>query len=857
MFRNPDIDFAKLVEQLEGKASLTPEMVLEGKKLEEVPHKAVLKETKEEVQILEYSDLGYCKVKIGEKEEWIEVGKLDFPKLLNETEINEPPAALASLAKKAGKSVKDAERYWQETKKQLLKSTGKKEKDLTSRDYQYIMGVVKKRLGLPTKPLKDSKVLETAKDAYGDEIKVGDKVKVVEPAPESELVGKVFTVVAIEDEDGRANVFVRDEQGNEDYFWADKLEKVSESKSLKEGFFSSELSVLIQDLVEQGKSDAEIIEEVKRRYPQIDSKDVEIYLKGLRSSESKIPKFNEPIHKQMKDLLEADLIAVLSDEQDAKELAQKKKGWYRKDEQTGKFKVYVGESYPDSPRMFEFLSDHWKEFIDREDEELKGLKVGATLVNKKTGDKWKVLKIHRDYVDAENLKTGEKTTIGKTLIATKVIDVEESKKEGGKMYKDISRIIDESLKVFEEREIKEQDEDLRRGAYEFVKKNPPEKTDAIEVRLVDGSVWKLGVAAIVTDHLRYDYVFVNVNDPSVFTFNLYSGGVAAGGISDSYKFSHIQGVTFVGFYEDIKGGTFESKVFEERGKGQGVGGPRQYDGGAKYCYCTRCGYHMEHPRGVPCKDIKCPNCGEYTMIGVNEIPESIKEQDTRSIKVEHPGILEVPAGKKFWQLPLKHYINLAKKKGRAAIARAINNLRRWNKNRAPDIAKKAEELMNRLKANPQWQAITATESISEADAKRYQELAERLFIADYLLNEKKDLTEKERNFIRDLLQVKLSEAEREIVFEKYLDLKEGIEEGRRVEYEIDPDATEDDIQSHLRGVAAVSGVLYDEDEAIIRFLEEKGKATVSEIASGTAIPESEVRRRLKVLQDFGLVRKVR
>lgn len=65
-----------------------------------------------------------------------------------------PPPALKSLAGKAGKSLKDAERYYDDAKKQRLKKTGKKEKDLTNDDYRYIMGVVKKRLGLPTKPVE-------------------------------------------------------------------------------------------------------------------------------------------------------------------------------------------------------------------------------------------------------------------------------------------------------------------------------------------------------------------------------------------------------------------------------------------------------------------------------------------------------------------------------------------------------------------------------------------------------------------------------------------------------------------------------------------------------------------------------
>jgi len=47
----------------------------------------------------------------------------------------------------------------------------------------------------------------------------------------------------------------------------------------------------------------------------------------------------------------------------------------------------------------------------------------------------------------------------------------------------------------------------------------------------------------------------------------------------------------------------------ERGRGRGRGGPRQGDGGAKYCKCPKCGYTIEHERGKPCQEISCPKCG--------------------------------------------------------------------------------------------------------------------------------------------------------------------------------------------------------------------------------------------------------
>ena len=62
-----------------------------------------------------------------------------------------PAPALQSLAKKYGKSLKDAERYYKEAKKQREKKVGK---DLDSADYSRIMGVVKIRLSLPVKKVE-------------------------------------------------------------------------------------------------------------------------------------------------------------------------------------------------------------------------------------------------------------------------------------------------------------------------------------------------------------------------------------------------------------------------------------------------------------------------------------------------------------------------------------------------------------------------------------------------------------------------------------------------------------------------------------------------------------------------------
>ena len=47
----------------------------------------------------------------------------------------------------------------------------------------------------------------------------------------------------------------------------------------------------------------------------------------------------------------------------------------------------------------------------------------------------------------------------------------------------------------------------------------------------------------------------------------------------------------------------------ERGAGRGVGGKRQGDGGAEFCVCVDCGARVEHDRGTPCVEMRCPKCG--------------------------------------------------------------------------------------------------------------------------------------------------------------------------------------------------------------------------------------------------------
>ncbi len=43
-----------------------------------------------------------------------------------------------------------------------------------------------------------------------------------------------------------------------------------------------------------------------------------------------------------------------------------------------------------------------------------------------------------------------------------------------------------------------------------------------------------------------------------------------------------------------------------QGSGAGAGGGY---GPAGYCICLRCGYRVPKQPGVPCREMRCPNCG--------------------------------------------------------------------------------------------------------------------------------------------------------------------------------------------------------------------------------------------------------
>jgi hypothetical protein len=65
------------------------------------------------------------------------------------------------------------------------------------------------------------------------------------------------------------------------------------------------------------------------------------------------------------------------------------------------------------------------------------------------------------------------------------------------------------------------------------------------------------------------------------------------------------------------------------------------------------------------------------------------------IKTKHPGLLKVPEGKSVWTMPIKHFVNLAKRIGRAKVSRALTNLKVWNKNKRTENATKIKDFVER------------------------------------------------------------------------------------------------------------------------------------------------------------------
>jgi hypothetical protein len=84
---------------------------------------------------------------------------------------------------------------------------------------------------------------------------------------------------------------------------------------------------------------------------------------------------------------------------------------------------------------------------------------------------------------------------------------------------------------------------------------------------------------------------------------------------------------------------------------------------------------------------------------LQKLDEEFLYEKGPKVEVEHEGILDIPEGKSFNDMPISHFKNLMGKKGRAPVMRALLNLERWNKDRAgyEHIAKHARKVIDALK----------------------------------------------------------------------------------------------------------------------------------------------------------------
>lgn len=84
--------------------------------------------------------------------------------------------------------------------------------------------------------------------------------------------------------------------------------------------------------------------------------------------------------------------------------------------------------------------------------------------------------------------------------------------------------------------------------------------------------------------------------------------------------------------------------------------------------------------------------GRYCQHGKynQEVNEAVE------IDVKNTGVLEVPENKSVDELPIKHFVALANKKGLSTVTRALNNLQVWNKNKDPKLSKWAGDMIDKV-----------------------------------------------------------------------------------------------------------------------------------------------------------------
>lgn len=104
-----------------------------------------------------------------------------------------------------------------------------------------------------------------------------------------------------------------------------------------------------------------------------------------------------------------------------------------------------------------------------------------------------------------------------------------------------------------------------------------------------------------------------------------------------------------------------------------------------------------------------------------------EKTDPKDIEVTHPGILDVPEDKNINEMPLEHFVKIAKSKGLSAVTKALMNLVRWNKDRNPKLSQWAKDTQEKVS-----KAMEKKESMEKHERyKRYFEKTDKIFLKEY------------------------------------------------------------------------------------------------------------------------------
>ena len=236
-------------------------------------------------------------------------------------------------------------------------------------------------------------------------------------------------------------------------------------------------------------------------------------------------------------------------------------------------------------------------------------------------------------------------------------------------------------------------------------------------------------------------------------------------------------------------GTFakalNSAYNKARGEGQGVGGTPQGDGGADKCVCPDCGKEIDHIKGKPCAEVKCPECGTLMQgksnkenkaeggVGVeNEKPkEEIKEKTSEEVSpIEAPKEEVVTVPEVVAEKTVEESIEVAEKVEVMAESKEVVD--KETPEEAPKVEEKEEAVIEVPKEKEPEEAISeaeikelieekAEEEAVEVEAPKEEEVKDAPMIK--LLNDLTASIKELSSFIRDRVKTIEISAEKKSV----------------------------------------------------------------------------------------------